>query len=191
MKRSKHKYRQFRNYLPNPILCSIINLWHKLRGVKLKDSVVIYPSVSLRRFPKQIHIDNDVVIKENSQITACNNKSIISIGRNTSIGAYTMIFSSEKIEIGSDCMLGPFVNIMDSNHGVSREKKMNQQKNITKPVIIRNDVWIGAKTVILPGVTIGEGAVIGAGSIITKDVESYKIVGGNPAKIIKDRVWIY
>ena len=188
MKKNKHKYRQFRNFLPNPILCSTINLWHRSRGVKLKNSAVIYPSVSLSRFPKQIYIDDDVVIKESCLICACNNKSIISIGRNTSIGAYSVITSSEKIEIGSDCMLGPFIYIVDSNHGTSREKKMNQQKNITKPVIVKNDVWIGAKSVILPGVTIGEGAVIGAGSIITKDVESYKIVAGNPAKIIKDRV---
>lgn len=153
----------------------------------MKNSTVIYPSASLKRFPKQISIDADVVIKENCQLCACNRKSIISIGRNTSIGFYSMIYSSESIVIGSDCMIGPFVFIVDSNHGVSKQKKMNQQKNSTKPIVIKDDVWIGTKSIILQGVTIGEGAVIAAGSVVTKDVKAYKVVAGNPAKIIKER----
>ena len=56
-----------------------------------------------------------------------------------------------------------------------------------KPVVIGNDVWIGSRVTILPGVTIGDGAVIGASSVVTKDVEPYTVVAGNPAEIIKRR----
>ena len=65
---------------------------------------------------------------------------------------------------------------------------VNQGWNVDKRnIIIEDDVWIGANSVILPGITIEQGAVIGAGSVVTKDVPSYAIVAGNPAKIIKYR----
>ncbi|WP_425453518.1 acyltransferase [Companilactobacillus furfuricola] len=55
----------------------------------------------------------------------------------------------------------------------------------TAPITIREGAWIGAKAILLPGVTIGEHAIVGAGAVVTKDVESYAVVGGNPAKLIK------
>ena len=55
------------------------------------------------------------------------------------------------------------------------------------PIVIEDDVWIGARVIILKGVTIGKGSIIGAGSVVTKDVEPYSIVGGNPAKLIRKR----
>lgn len=65
--------------------------------------------------------------------------------------------------------------------------QINEQGWIAKPVIICDDVWVGANSVILPGITIGKGAVVGAGSVVTKDVPAYAIVMGNPAKIKKYR----
>ena len=64
---------------------------------------------------------------------------------------------------------------------------IKQGNSETKPVIIENDVWIGANVIILPGVTIHEGSIIAAGAVVTKDVECYTIVAGNPAKVIKKR----
>ena len=185
--RPKNKFRNSRNNLPHPLICLLINFWHKSRGVKLKNSTVIYPSSKLKRFPKQIFLAEDVLLKEYSQLCACNSNSIIKIGKNSSIGMYSLIYSSEMIEIGEDCMISPFCYLVDANHGISKDKKINLQRNNTNPIIIGDDVWIGTKSVILPGVKIEKGAIVGAGSVVTKDVKPYKIVAGNPAKEIGER----
>ena len=63
----------------------------------------------------------------------------------------------------------------------------NQGRTEIKPVIIGDDVWIGARAIIMPGIVIGRGAVIGAGSVVTKNVDEYAVVAGNPARVIKYR----
>ena len=86
-------------------------------------------------------------------------------------------------------MMGPEVVILSFNHDFSDiGKPMRLQgKAQEKPVVIGNDVWIGTRAIILPGVRIGDGAIIGAGSIVTHDVDPYAIVAGNPAKTIRFR----
>ncbi|WP_185146666.1 acyltransferase [Chryseobacterium sp.] len=93
----------------------------------------------------------------------------------------------DNIIIGNDVYIGPDVLIINFNHSVLKEKLIREQREVSKPIIIGNDVWIGAKSVILPGVTIGDGAVIAAGSIVTKSIGNHEIVGGNPARLIKKR----
>ncbi|MBO5067563.1 MAG: transferase, partial [Clostridia bacterium] len=91
--------------------------------------------------------------------------------------------------IGNDVMMGPECIIYTRNHEFSNtDIPMNQQGfSEIKEVVIGNDVWIGGRVIILPGVHIGNGAIIGAGAVVTKDVPEYSIVGGNPAKVIKYR----
>ena len=88
--------------------------------------------------------------------------------------------------IGDDVMMGPNYIIYTRNHSFNRtDIPMNKQgMQDFKSVVIGNDVWIGARVIILPCVQIGDGSIIGAGSIVTKDVPPYAIVGENPAKII-------
>ncbi|WP_462354514.1 DapH/DapD/GlmU-related protein [Alistipes timonensis] len=83
-------------------------------------------------------------------------------------------------------MMGPDVLVFTSNHESGRtDIPMRLQGNgATKQVTICSDVWVGARVIILPGVTIGKGAIIGAGAVVAKDVPDYAIVGGVPAKII-------
>nr|WP_160725768.1 acyltransferase [Bacillus sp. USDA818B3_A] len=86
--------------------------------------------------------------------------------------------------------IGPYVTFLTENHRYDSPDLMAipyDLKNIRKPIIIEVNSWIGQRAIILPGVTIGEGAVVGAGSVVTKDVEPCSIVGGNPAKHIKYR----
>jgi len=151
------------------------------------DNVYIDKNVEFARFPEKIEIFSNVAIKEGAKICCCNEQSIISIGENTTIGYYTFIFSSEKIVIGADCLIAPFVYIVDSNHQIERSKLINQQENITAPIIIGNDVWIGSNVTILKGVSIGDGAVISAGAIVNRDVKDYSIVAGVPIKEIGER----
>ncbi len=109
------------------------------------------------------------------------------IGNNSGIGINAYIYG--KCIIGNNVMMGPDVVILVRNHKFNRiDIPMNQQGSTEeRPVTIGNDVWIGTRVIILPGIRIGDGAIIGAGSVVTKDVENYTIVAGNPARIIKKR----
>ena len=112
----------------------------------------------------------------------------ISIGNNSGIGADSLIFAADKVEIGNDVLIAPQLVIYTANHETRRELPMIQQGMKNAPVRIGNDVWIGVRVTILPGVTIGDGAVIAAGAVLTKDVAPYAIVGGVPAKQIGERL---
>ncbi|BCS80373.1 CatB-related O-acetyltransferase [Anaerocellum diazotrophicum] len=131
----------------------------------------------------------------------------VHIGKDVIIGDYTYVNCGSVIEsgiIGKYCSIGPSVKIeisehpyhLVSTHPFLYERKLKfisdseiiSKLEINKEVpIIGNDVWIGANAIILRGVKIGDGAVIGAGAVVTKDVEPYSIVGGVPARLIKWR----
>lgn len=114
-------------------------------------------------------------------------------GRGIKIGNYSGIgvrcYIRGPLDIGNYVMMGPEVIILTSSHKFdSSEIPMCfQGGHVPKKVTIGDDVWIGTRVIILPGVTIGNGSIIAAGSIVTKDVPPYAIVGGNPAKVIKYR----
>jgi len=113
----------------------------------------------------------------------------IIIGDNFFANYNVFIYSRNNIvTIGNDCLFGPDVLVIDNNHSVGLGQLIREQENTTAPIAIGNDVWIGAKSVILPGTVIGDGAVIAAGSVVNKDVAPYTVVGGVPAKFIKNRV---
>jgi maltose O-acetyltransferase len=97
---------------------------------------------------------------------------------------------SNDTVIGADVMMGPYIMILSGSHNFDHlDIPMREQgAPERRPVIIGDDVWIGAKTIILPGVKVGDHAIIGAGSVVTKDVADYAIVAGSPAKFIKSRV---
>jgi acetyltransferase-like isoleucine patch superfamily enzyme len=153
----------------------------------LGDNIHLDKNVEFMRFPKNISIGNDVVIKEGTRICSCNKDAIISIGSRTTIGYHNFIFASESIVIGDDCLIAPFVYIVDSNHQVEKGKCINEQPNVTAPIKIGNGVWIASNVTILKGVVIAEGAVIGANSVVNHDVAAYEIWAGTPAKKIGDR----
>ncbi len=94
-----------------------------------------------------------------------------------------------KVTIGDNVMMGPEVVIYTKGHAYEDTSKpmIEQGDTQMKPVRIMDDVWIGRRAIILPGVTIGSGAIIGAGAVVTKDVAPMTVVGGNPAKVIKKR----
>lgn len=112
----------------------------------------------------------------------------VEIGDNSGIGINCKLYG--KVIIGDNVMMGPEVFIYTGNHNFSDiSRPMNQQGfSEEKPVVIGDDVWIGSRVTILPGVIIGNGVVIGASSIVTKDIEDYAIVAGNPAKKVKSRI---
>jgi len=114
----------------------------------------------------------------------------IRIGANCSIGEYNNITSTNRIEIGDNLLTGRWVTITDNSHGTTDAESLHTAPLVRPvvskgPVIIGKNVWIGDKATILPGVTIGDGAVIAANSVVTKDVPAYGVVGGIPAKPLK------
>ena len=119
--------------------------------------------------------------------------SLLKIGRNCKMNDRVHISSYERIEIGEDVLVGSNVLITDNLHGSYGIPGMDEAPDVvpddrkisTKPVIIKDRVWIGEFVSILPGVTIGEGAVIGANSVVTHDVPPAVVVVGNPARAIR------
>lgn len=111
---------------------------------------------------------------------------LIRVGDNSGIGVNCNIRG--PLQIGNDVMMGPDVVILTGSHGFkSIDIPMRKQKGNINGVKIGDDVWIGQRVIILPGIVIGNGAILGAGSVVTKDIPDYAIVGGNPAKVIRFR----
>jgi len=110
------------------------------------------------------------------------------IGSYTAINAGCLITAMERVEIGSNVMLAPRVYILDVDHSFDRRDiPIAQQGYKVQPVVIEDDVWVGAGAVITKGVRIGRGAIIGANSVVTRDVPQYAIAAGVPARVIKVR----
>jgi putative colanic acid biosynthesis acetyltransferase WcaF len=99
------------------------------------------------------------------------------------IGPNVEIYNKASVTIGNNVVISQDSYLCTASHDISSPTMML----ITKPIVIGDNVWIGAKANILPGVTIGEGAVVGACAVVAKDVPAWSVVIGNPAKVIKKR----
>jgi len=112
--------------------------------------------------------------------------SLIKIGDNCFLNG-TVIHARETVIIGNNCMFGPGVVILDNDsHNTSIEPAVRRSGEINViPVIIGNNVWVGMHSIIMKGVHIGDNSIIASGSVVTKDVPSNQLYGGNPAKFIK------
>jgi acetyltransferase-like isoleucine patch superfamily enzyme len=113
------------------------------------------------------------------------NPGNIAIGENCTFSNFVILDAHDRISIGDDCMFANNTTIATATHDYSVDP-MNS-RNITKPVSVGNNVWFGIGATVLPGVTIGDGAVIGARSLVTRDVPPRAIVTGTPAKVVKYR----
>lgn len=106
----------------------------------------------------------------------------ITVGENVFINACCKFQDQGGITIGNNCLIGHNVTIATLNHDFDPKKRANINPS---PVVIGDNVWIASDSTILPGVTISNGAIVGAGSVVTKNVEENTIVAGNPARVIK------
>lgn len=143
---------------------------------------LIFPAI--RRFLVQKSIQKcgqRVRVKYNADISLG-----IEVGDDSELGQNCLIHSN--VRLGSKVIMGPDVKIYSRNHVHSRvDVPIADQGKIQSETVVGDDVWIGANVIILPGVTIGDHSVVAAGSVVTKNVEAYTVVGGNPAKLLKKR----
>jgi|O827metagenome_2_1110793.scaffolds.fasta_scaffold05266_4 maltose O-acetyltransferase len=160
-------------------------LFYALLGQWLPRSCYSIVSLKIRYFflkriaknvGKNVNIEQYVVFGEEFEI-----------GDNSTVGFRSDIYG--PVKIGKDVMIGPEVAIYTHNHKHDEIDipMIKQGYTENKPVYIEDNVWIGRRVLIMPGVCIGTGSIVAAGAVVTKNVEPYSIVGGNPAKIIKYR----
>ena len=112
----------------------------------------------------------------------------ISIGENCFIGSGCEFNITSQITIGRTCLIASGTRFIDHNHGTEVGVPMKLQVEEEQPIIVGNDVWIGVNSVVLKGVSIGDGAIVAAGSVVTKPVPAMSIVGGVPARFIRSRL---
>ena len=140
---------------------------------------------ALRRFCGRLMLEScgkKVNIEKNAVFSAK-----VSLGSRSGIGINARI--NGRCVIGDDVMMGTGCVIITRNHRHDRTDipMMDQGFEEERPVFIGNDVWLGDRVIILPGVHIGDGCIIGAGSVVTRDIPPYSVAAGIPAKVIKDR----
>lgn len=175
------------------IIAQYISISSYLKIKILEDNIFISKNVSIGKNVKirttdngKVIIKKNVSIEDNVEIIAQNSQIIIE--ENTFIGKGTQIVSKESISIGEDCLIAAYCVIRDNNHNIKKNQLINFQGHSIKSIFIENDVWLGTHCVVTAGCRIGEGSVVGANAVITKDVDKYTVVGGVPAKFIKKRL---
>ena len=111
----------------------------------------------------------------------------VSVGDNSGIGVGAKL--GPRVIIGDNVLMGEEVLFLTQNHAYRDAQRLigSQGDLEAEGIVIGDDVWIGTRAILLPGIVIGTGAVIGAGSVVTKDVEPYTVVAGNPARVIRSR----
>ena len=174
-------------------LYALLNLCYKPLFKRLDGQV---------RFPKEIRGGNYITVGQGTTIlrgailTAWDSygrqtfSPSIEIGRNCALGEHIHVTACNCITIGDNLLTGRYVYISDNSHGRTDGSGLDlhplDRELFSKgPVHIGNNVWIGERACILPGVTIGDGAIIGAGAVVTKDIPPYCVAAGVPAVVVK------
>lgn len=134
-----------------------------------------------------LSLGNRCTLDEYSTLLLTKPNPKLYIGDFVTIGRGSIISIKDTCYIGSYTLIGPFVQITDNNHSVARDNLIKYQRSSIKKVTIGEDCWIGSGAKILAGVSIGNGAVIGANAVVTHDIPAFAIAVGCPARVIKYR----
>lgn len=112
---------------------------------------------------------------------------VVHLGDRSGLGIASQM--KGPVTIGADVMMGPEVVVFTTDHAFDDASRPMREQGMsaTRPVTIEDDVWIGQRALILPGVKVGRGSVIAAGAVVTKDVPPNCVVGGNPARVLRSR----
>lgn len=159
-----------------------------LRMSHVGKNIFVHKGLSVQH-PSSITLSDEVRIGKNCRLDCFGNGDTIGriyLGKGCSLNHYSTILAGGDVIIGNYSRFASFVTIMGESHGINPEKGIyHKQPLICKPVTIGEYCWIGEKAIIMPGVTIGDWSIVGAGSLVTRDIPAYSIAVGNPAKVIK------
>ncbi|MDO8527435.1 MAG: acyltransferase [Deltaproteobacteria bacterium] len=160
------------------------SVWRKFR--------CFLPSSTIIATPKFIKIGKNLALGKFCQIYCQDPEkgSVLEIGNNVSLNSNAMIIANEggKIYIGNDVLLGPNVVLRAANHSFeSKNIPIRSQGHKGGTIVLEDDVWLGAGVVVLPNVRIGKGSVVGAGSVVTKDIPPFSVAMGVPAHVVRSR----
>lgn len=172
-------------------------IWKETGRIDVDQSVIIFPETSIWAFSGHIKVEKETCIRGCLEIQREN--GTIDVGSNCYIGDHSRIWAAESVKIGNNVLIAHNVNVFDNDtHPIDYLERRDDADNIifkgkrknysslrSAPVVIGDDVWIGCNSIILKGVEIGEGSIIGAGSVVTKNVPPNTLVAGNPARVVK------
>jgi acetyltransferase-like isoleucine patch superfamily enzyme len=173
----------------------------------LRDRLRAWWTLKVRH--RNIRAGRDVVLKERVEIAICDTGSltigdhaffhartwllltkphpVVEIGQWVFVGRHTIIAAKNRITIGDYTIFAPRCYVIDHEHGFGAHDIIHNQQSRLDEVVIGRDCYFGTGAIVLGGVHIGDGAVIGAGSVVTKDIPAYQMWAGNPARYIRDR----
>ncbi|MDJ0687947.1 MAG: DapH/DapD/GlmU-related protein [Xenococcaceae cyanobacterium MO_188.B32] len=158
-------------------------------SVCLEEQVNLGYGVQISTFGKnsQIYLKKKVILDRGVDLRSLN-EGYIEIDECVYIGPYSCVAGPGPVKIGKSCLIGSHSGIYGNNHNFADPKHEIREQGITfKGITIEEDCWLGTGAKVLDGVTIGQGSVIGAGAVVTKDIPSYSVAVGVPAKVIAQR----
>ena len=170
-------------------LISYFNLYSALifsRHVAFGEKISLGAGVSIRTLDGgKITIGKNVSIEQDVEIIA--QGGTILIGDNVFIGRGCQIVAKQFISIGDDSLIASYCVIRDANHKIDRKILIRLQQHDDSPIVIGEDVWVGSQSIIIIGAKINDGCIVGANSLVNKELVSYGIYVGTPAKLLKFR----
>lgn len=189
--------------------------WWRLWFKKAKGLMLVGKGVRLR-YPAYISVGKNFIIEDYAEIMALSREGIVcgdnvtigsfaiikpssyygnrlgiglQIGDNSNIGPYCYVGCSGRVVIGDNVLVGQRVNFAAENHIFEDVTRPIRDQGVRlDPIIIEDECWIGGSSIILGGVTVGKGAIVAAGAVVTRDVSPYSIVGGVPAQVMRSRL---
>lgn len=165
--------RRFKHFGKNSLIASPAEMIVGARCISIGDNAKINRGVMLNAWPG--------LLTESPELT---------IGHDCHLGARSHVSAALSIRIGDNLLTGPNVLITDNSHGASDKALLDCHPDSRPlfskgPVVIGHNVWIGTNACIMPGVTVGDGAIVAANSVVTHDVPAYSVVAGSPATVVK------
>lgn len=161
----------------------LVNILRVYYGCEVGNNVKIISGIHINGFGK-IKIGSNTVFGSKVILGTSNENAIIEIGENCFING-TVFFAAEKITLGNKCITSDCELMDTSSHGIHPQKRNDPSAVKIKEIIVKENVWIGSKAIVLPGAIIGDNSIIGVNSVVSGTIPSDVFAAGSPAKVIK------
>jgi acetyltransferase-like isoleucine patch superfamily enzyme len=163
------------------------NVWYRALGVRM-DGYCWLRAIEIPQDWDCIHLGEGVALDRGVVLRVFRTvpEPRLEIGAGTYVNRHTFFDVHESLRVGKNCLIGPGCYFTDADHGHSPGALIKEQPMQTQPMVIEDNVWLGAHCIVLRGVTIGSGAVVGAGSVVTRSIPAGAVACGNPARVIRD-----